>query len=240
MTRALPNRRRRQLVAGLVTLAATGIIAPAQTSAPVRIGLTQVFLDQRSGFLGRFRAYLETALGRPVAFVQRRSYADIVEQLLNGALSAACLCGYPFVRYRSAMQLCAAPVYDGSPTYRSYIITDPTVRDAGRFEDLCYRINIIHLRLPPLSHIIPLADYNREQERRYLVQVLAHHGGQMAQMAGALGVSRKTLWEKTWKLGIKGGDVTRGTVHRVSSWIQCKRSSSPPNYRCDWHGRHDA
>jgi len=53
-------------------------------------------------------------------------------------------------------------------------------------------------------HIIPLAEFNREQERRYLVQVLAHYSGQMAQTAAALGISRKTLWEKTRKLGIKG------------------------------------
>jgi DNA-binding NtrC family response regulator len=53
-------------------------------------------------------------------------------------------------------------------------------------------------------HIIPLADYNREQERRYLIQVLSHFDGQMAQSAAALGISRKTLWEKTRKLGIKG------------------------------------
>jgi DNA-binding NtrC family response regulator len=55
-----------------------------------------------------------------------------------------------------------------------------------------------------LSHIIPLADYNREQERRYLIQVLAHYDGQVAQTAAALGISRKTLWEKSRKLGIKG------------------------------------
>lgn len=55
----------------------------------------------------------------------------------------------------------------------------------------------------PPTHIIPLADYNREQERRYLVQVLEHYSGQVTQTAAALGISRKTLWEKTRKLGIK-------------------------------------
>jgi two-component system response regulator AtoC len=55
-----------------------------------------------------------------------------------------------------------------------------------------------------LSHNIPLADYNREQERRYLIQVLAHYDRQVARTAAALRISRKTLWEKTRKLGIKG------------------------------------
>jgi phosphonate transport system substrate-binding protein len=136
---AHPKPGRRQVVAGLAataTLAASGLALPAWGSQPVRIGLTPVFLDDRSGFLGRFRAYLEAALGRPVIFVQRRSYADVVEQLLNGSLTAAWLCGYPFVRYRSVMQLVAVPVYQGSPTYRSYIIAGPTAPEAQGFADL--------------------------------------------------------------------------------------------------------
>ncbi len=52
--------------------------------------------------------------------------------------------------------------------------------------------------------IISLADYSKTQERRYIIQILEHFGGQMAQTASALGISRKTLWEKTRKLGIKG------------------------------------
>jgi phosphonate transport system substrate-binding protein len=136
---AQPNLRRRRLVASLATAATattTGLALPAWSSQPVRIGLTPVFLDDRAGFLGRFRTYLEAALARPVTFVQRRSYADIVEQLLNGSLTAAWLCGYPFVRYRSVMQLIAVPVYQGNPTYRSYIISGPTALDAKRFADL--------------------------------------------------------------------------------------------------------
>ena len=41
--------------------------------------------------------------------------------------------------------------------------------------------------------IIPLAEFNREQERRYLVQVLAHHSGQMAQTAAAVSYTHLTL-----------------------------------------------
>ena len=106
------------------------------TGTPLRIGLTPVFLDERSGFLGRFRAYFESALQQPVMFVQRRSYADVIEQLLNGNLSMAWLCGYPFVRYAAQMQLVAVPVYQGSPTYRSYIIAGAGITEPQRFADL--------------------------------------------------------------------------------------------------------
>lgn len=50
--------------------------------------------------------------------------------------------------------------------------------------------------------IVPLADFNREQEKRYLSQVLRHFDGNVGKAAAALGISRKTLWEKTKKLAI--------------------------------------
>lgn len=56
---------------------------------------------------------------------------------------------------------------------------------------------------PGASGIVSLAEYTREQERRYLIQVLDHYGGQMTQAAAALGISRKTLWDKAKKLGIR-------------------------------------
>jgi DNA-binding NtrC family response regulator len=49
---------------------------------------------------------------------------------------------------------------------------------------------------------VPLADFNREQEKRYLSQVLRHFDGNVGKAAAALGISRKTLWEKTKKLAI--------------------------------------
>ncbi|WP_284079355.1 PhnD/SsuA/transferrin family substrate-binding protein [Herbaspirillum aquaticum] len=108
----------------------------AWADAPVRIGLTPVFLDERSGFLGRFRLYLEAAIGRSVEFVQRRSYADIVEKLLNGTIDSAWICGYPYVQHKAVMQLIAVPVYQGTPTYHSYIIAGTSIPDARTFTDL--------------------------------------------------------------------------------------------------------
>ncbi len=131
--------KRRLFIASAIHASAAplGRAATSQSiDTPLRIGLTPVFLDERSGFLGRLRTYFEQALQQPVIFVQRRSYADVVEQLLNGNLSMAWLCGYPFVRYAEKLQLVAIPLYQNSPTYRAYIIAGPTVSKAHRFADL--------------------------------------------------------------------------------------------------------
>ena len=92
------------------------------SSAPLRIGLTPVFLDDQVAFLNQLRSYLEQRLLRPVAFVQRGSYREVVALLKQGNLDFAWLCGYPYVRNRDSLKLLAVPVYQGRPVYRSYLI----------------------------------------------------------------------------------------------------------------------
>ena len=108
---------------GAVLLAgATGM--PLAASQPViRIGLTPVILDDRTQFLHRWRQWLESRLGVPVEFIQRPRYRDITNLLLNRTLTAAWICGYPFVRNRAQLRLLAVPVYQGKPLYRSLVIT---------------------------------------------------------------------------------------------------------------------
>ena len=47
-----------------------------------------------------------------------------------------------------------------------------------------------------------LAEYIQECERDYICRVLIENGGRIADSAGALGISRKTLWDKMRKLGL--------------------------------------
>ncbi|NMF96321.1 PhnD/SsuA/transferrin family substrate-binding protein [Aromatoleum toluolicum] len=116
---------RRQALFGLcgLAIAGCGARAFAETGGDaVRIGMTPVFLDDQVGFLGAWRDYLAQALGRPVEFIQRGSYREIVELMRQEKLHFAWLCGYPYVREQRWMRLLAVPVHQGQPLYRSYLI----------------------------------------------------------------------------------------------------------------------
>ncbi|MBI2318996.1 MAG: sigma-54-dependent Fis family transcriptional regulator [Betaproteobacteria bacterium] len=47
-----------------------------------------------------------------------------------------------------------------------------------------------------------LSEHLESMERQYIVRVLAAHNGRIGRAAGALGISRKGLWEKMKRLGI--------------------------------------
>ena len=82
---------RRKLLGGLLG-AAWGLAAPAvlrAERAPFRFGLTPVFLNNDSELLARLQGWLEGALGRPVRFVQRRTYREITNLALVGDLDGA-------------------------------------------------------------------------------------------------------------------------------------------------------
>lgn len=97
-------------------------IGAAELTADIRIGLTPVFLDDQLDFLKKLRGYLTDRLGKPVQFVQRGSYREIVELIRTGKIDFAWLCGYPYVRFKRDMKLLAVPLYHGNPLYQSYLI----------------------------------------------------------------------------------------------------------------------
>lgn len=123
---------------GLMTLA-PAFPRSAFARSTVRIGLTPVFLDDQT-FLNRWRAYLEQALGREVVFVQRGTYREITELVLNGRVDFAWLCGYPFVRYRQQLEILLVPVYQGRPLYQSYLIASAEDDWTRGLEDLEGRV----------------------------------------------------------------------------------------------------
>jgi phosphonate transport system substrate-binding protein len=99
-----------------------GFAVAATDTGPIRIGLTPVFLHDQTAFVNAWRIYFESRLKRPVVFIQRASYREITEHLRNGKLDFAWLCGYPFISNKAYMGLLAVPLYQGKPTYRSYLI----------------------------------------------------------------------------------------------------------------------
>lgn len=126
------------------------LAAAAARSAPIgalgrdgelRFGLTAVVVRENLYSFNLLGKYLTLRLGRPVEFVQRRTYADIMDLLGRGELEAAWICGYPYIKRRSPefLDLLVAPVYAGAPLYRSLVIV-PEDSPAERFEDLAGKV----------------------------------------------------------------------------------------------------
>lgn len=106
----------------MLSLAPASNAAESSARPPLRIGLTPVFLDDQAAFLDKWRDYLQSHLDRPITFVQRGSYREVVDMLRDGKLDFAWLCGYPYMRNKKHFRLVAVPLYQGEPLYQSYLI----------------------------------------------------------------------------------------------------------------------
>lgn len=116
-----------------------GLTAAAESepvSAPVRLGLTAVILTDRQPTLGAWSDYLQQRMERPVEFIQRRTYHEIVQLLLEGRLDFAWVCGYPYVVQQDRMNLVAVPLYRGQPLYQSYLIVAANDHSTQKISDL--------------------------------------------------------------------------------------------------------
>ncbi|HHH40299.1 MAG TPA: phosphate/phosphite/phosphonate ABC transporter substrate-binding protein [Sedimenticola sp.] len=109
---------------------------PVRQQPGFRIGLTAVFLDNQTSFIKAWERYLEQKLGEPVRFVQRQSYREITQLLLDGQLDAAWICGFPYVRFRERLRLLGVPLYHGKPLYRSYLIVPADDQQTRSYGDL--------------------------------------------------------------------------------------------------------
>jgi len=96
--------------------------ASKATDKTIYIGITPVFLTELTSVLRNWQNYLEHKLNRPVIFVQRDSYREIVNELLSNRLDFAWICGYPFIVNHQQLRLVSIPVYQGKPLYQSYFI----------------------------------------------------------------------------------------------------------------------
>lgn len=126
----------RFFIAALVLVCTWGSVR-AESTSPIRFGMTPVVVQENLRFLDKWAKYLSNKVGRPVEFVRRRSYREITDLLETGRLEFAWICGYPFVQKRDPefLTLLAVPVYKGEPLYHSFIIVH---RDSpyAKLEDL--------------------------------------------------------------------------------------------------------
>ena len=131
--------QRRGFLLGAAALAVTRHAAGARderATDATRIGLSPVFLDDQLAFLTSWRAYLQEQLGRPVQFVQRRTYREIMDLLLAHKLEFAWICGYPYVKNRTELDLVAVPLSGGRPNYHSYLVVPGSDRSTRSILDL--------------------------------------------------------------------------------------------------------
>ena len=124
--------------------------------APLRIGLTPVFLDDQTAFVNAWRDYLAQKLKRPVQFVQRASYREITDLLRTGKLEFAWVCGFPYVRNKEAMDLLAVPVYQGKATYRSYLIVPASDHQTASIADLRGKVFAFSDRDSNSGYLVPV------------------------------------------------------------------------------------
>jgi phosphonate transport system substrate-binding protein len=124
----------------VILYASASHAAKPPAEPPIRIGLTPVFLDYQAAFVNDWRNYMERHLERPVVFIQRGSYREIVDMLREGRLDFAWLCGYPYVSNRKHFRLVAVPLYQGEPLYRSYLIVPSSDKQTRSLADLRWKI----------------------------------------------------------------------------------------------------
>lgn len=116
------RRRFLSLCGGSLAASLTRHESSAQNAAPLRFGLTPVFLSNDLDLLASLQAFLERVTGQPADLITRRTYQEITALLVSGELDAAWICGYPFVKFRNQLSLVAVPVWNGKPLYQSYLV----------------------------------------------------------------------------------------------------------------------
>jgi phosphonate transport system substrate-binding protein len=129
-----------------------------RAATPLRFGTTPVFLNEQIGLLDRWQRHLEQRLERPVRFVQRGSYREIVDLLLGDGVEAAWLCGHPLVLHESRLSVVAVPRYQGAPLYRAHLIVPTGDTQTQRVTDLKGRVFAYSDPLSNSGFLVPRAE----------------------------------------------------------------------------------
>lgn len=112
--------------------------APPMKGRPLRFAVASM-----ADPIATYEAYLDlfndlaAALGRPYQFVQRRTYQELNELLLQGQVDLAFICSgaYAALPENAPIEIIALPVVNGKSVYHSLIIVRKN-SPAQRFEDL--------------------------------------------------------------------------------------------------------
>lgn len=102
----------------------------------IRVGMTPAFLHDQHSMLAEWRQYLEARLKRPVEFVQRDSYRETMDLIQQQKIEFAWICDYPYLALRREVRLLAVAMYQGKPSYRSYLIVPSADTQTKAITDL--------------------------------------------------------------------------------------------------------
>ncbi len=154
-SRALQESNRRRLLQAAAAGTLLSRLGSAAAKTTLRFGTTPVFLDDRIALLASWQRYLEEKLDRPVQFVQRGSYREIMDLLLGNMVDVAWVCGYPFVLYEGQLDLVAIPTYQGVPLYQSFLIVPERDTTTSVITDLQGRVFAFSDPLSNSGHLVP-------------------------------------------------------------------------------------
>ncbi len=104
---------------------------------PLRIAVAPVISPRESfGLYRPVLEYISRQLGRPVDFLQRRTYGEVNELIRYGHADVAFVCDYAFVEGERdfGMHILVVPVVMGRRTYQSYIIVPEESRARSLFD----------------------------------------------------------------------------------------------------------
>lgn len=154
----LPLRKsnRRYFLSKTALTVSSAIASPSLLAAtPLRFASTPVFLNDQISLLDRWQRYLEIRIGRPARFIQRGSYREIVDLLLNDSVDAAWLCGYPLMLNEDRLTALAVPRYQGTALYRSHLIVPSTDTSTKQVRDLKGKVFAYSDPLSNSGYLVP-------------------------------------------------------------------------------------
>ena len=222
-------------VAGLSSATLLNGVKSARATETLRFGLTPVFLTNDIDLLENLKTYLSVATGYNIELVQRRTYQEVTSLLISGAIDAAWICGFPFVKNREKLSLVAVPVWNGKPFYQAYVIIEKN-RDVDDFKSLRGDIHAFSDPNSNSGYLVTrslLAEMNEKPETFFSKSFFTYgHRNVVRAVASGLAGSGSVdgyIWEVMAKREPKL--INRTKVLRKSEWlgfppVACSRQSA--------------
>jgi len=145
----------------LSVLLLSGPAQAADTPAsdnPLLLGIPTSIVGEQQSRLDRLGVYLQARLHRPVHFVQRRSYMKFLEMFQDVRVDAGWIDGSQYMNHRNTLRPLAVGVWQGKPTYRSYLIVPDNDTSTRSIADLRGKIFGFSDPDSNSSHHVPVSE----------------------------------------------------------------------------------